>query len=440
MKEQDYRFQILETDTTKYPIFTITMAVVLMLLARFTTSYLALVSFFICVYRVVRFDAKIFAVDYCILMPMTALMKLQNGTPLAIYLTLFAGIWYLIRGGVRVSTPFVVLLVLLNYLMLRMQLNVNDFMLFFGNMFVLVVLLPQQDQVSAERAMRCFCLSLLISSVYAYALRNTASLADLTGANEQPMWGTNLKRFEGLMADPNYYMTMLITGLALLLKLKDTKKIHIVSFWIQIVAIGFFGVVTYSKTFFLMLIFLVGVYVIWQFWNKKVFKGLFFSAAAVVALFLMFTMENSPFAAVLNRLTGAQNLSQLTTSRTDLYLLYWGEITENLSSFFFGKGLAAQPLYRDPHNVYIELCYYVGFVGMILFTVLFVTVMRETIARACAGTKENWISKYMILISVAIMYIALQGIFIQTFHAEIFLALISIYLTKEKSTERMICE
>lgn len=429
---QVYSLVTAEDDTTKYPMFTMALAVLLLFAAPFTTTWLAAVAFVICVYRVVRYEARVFAVDYCILMPIAALMKLDNGLPLAIYLSLIAGIWYLVRGGFRANAAYVLLLVFLNYLILRMQMNVNSLVLCFGHIFVLLVLIPQQDSESAERAIKAFCISLLVSSVYAYLLRNTSALSEITGAASTPMWGTNLKRFEGLIADPNYYMSMLVGGIALLLKLKDSGRIRNFAFWIQIVGMTFWGILTYSKTFFLMFILLIGVYVIWQYWNKKVLKGMLVTMLAVAALFLIFTMENSPFAVVLNRLTGAQSLSELTTSRTDLYLLYWQEISANWGNFLFGKGMAAEALYRDPHNIYLELGYYIGIVGALLFFALHISILRMTLRMVTDAPKQNFIAKYMVLGTVLIIYFSLQGIFMQIMHAEIFLAFLSILLTRKQ--------
>ncbi len=433
MEQQHVSHTLVGGQTSKYPVLSMAMAVVLMMLAPFTTSWLAAVSFVICLYRVIRYDATVFVVDYSILIPIATLMKLESGVPLSIYLSLIAGIWYFIRGGVKVSASIVVvLLLLLNYLLTRMQMNINDFVLLFGQVFVIVVLISKQNSESAAKAAKAFCISLLISSIYAYLFRNTSALADMTGMSGIAMFGTNLKRFCGLAGDPNYFMTLIIVGIALVLKLRDCSAIGSASFWVQIVGLSFLGVITYSKTFLLMYVLTIGIYVIWQFWNRDLIKGVIFSIFAVVVLLVIMTAENSPFAVIINRLTSAQNLGDLTTGRTRIFVAYWEAITSSLPSIFFGKGMAAEALYRDPHMVYLESVYYLGFVGTVLLMMLYVGVFRMAHQKCASEAKQNLISKYIVLVLVLIAYLSLHGIFSQMFHAELLMAALGLMVTGNK--------
>ena len=431
-KWQDYNFVVAQDNTTKYPVLSICAVVGLLLLAPFTTSWLALVAFAICLYRVIRYDAQVFATDYCLLIPLTALMKLSNGTPLSIYLCLIAAIWYLIRDGLRVNATLVLLIVLMNYLLTRMQMDINGFVLLFGQLAVMIVLLPRQDHHSATRALKAFCISLIFSSVYAYTFRNVSWLADITGANSTPMYGTNLRRFCGLNSDPNYYSTVLVIGISVLMKLKDSKAVRSWVFWCAIGIIAVFGVLTYSKSFLLMFIFMVGIYMLWQFLNRKLIKGAIFTILAIVALVLVLSLENSPVAVVLDRLTSAQSLSELTTSRSDIFMLYWKEIAKSWQLFFFGKGIAAEALYRDPHNLYLETIYYVGTIGFGLIVALYIGALRSASRAITQISKQNVIAKYSPLVILLVTYMALQGVFMQIFHAELLLVALTFMVAPQK--------
>lgn len=436
MEQQKVNHTLVGAATRKYPLLTMVVAVLLMMLAPFTTSWLATVSFVICLYRVVRYDARVFAVDYCILIPIGALMKVGAGTPLSIYLYLIAGVWYFIRYGVKANAQMVVgLLLLLNYLLTRMQLNINNFMLLFGQMFVTFVLISKQNMKSAEMAAKAFCISVLVSSAYAYLFRNTSALAGITGMNSISMFGTNLKRFCALAGDPNYYMAFVIVGIALVLKLRDCHAIGSASFWVQIVGLSLFGVISYSKAFLLMYVLTIGMYVIWQFWNRNLIKGMLFSIFAVVVLILLLTLESSPFSVIVNRLTSAQNLSDLTTGRTRIFAAYWEAITASLPSFFFGKGMAAEALYRDPHMVYLEAVYYLGFVGAALLCMMYAGVFRMANMQCSGGAKQNLVFKYAVLVLVLTVFLSLHGLFSQIFHGELFIAALSLMVTGNK-TER----
>lgn len=185
-----------------------------------------------------------------------------------------------------------------------------------------------------------------------------------------------------------------------------------------------------------MFIFLMGIYVLWQFLNKKLIKGAVFTVIAVVALLLVLSMDNSPVATVLNRLTSAQSLSDLTTSRSDVYALYIGEITDNWLTFLFGKGMAADALYRDPHNIYLEIFYYVGLIGLILIIALYFSAFRSASRMTADAPKQHFLAKYSALAVCLITYFVLQGIFMQVFHGEMFLVALSFMLAPQ-NLERM---
>ena len=200
---------------------------------------------------------------------------------------------------------------------------------------------------------------------------------------------------------------------------------------------AFFGVLTYSKTFFLMFVLLVGVFVMWQFWERKYIKGVVFTVVGVVALILIMTLEESPFAVVLNRFTSARNLNELTTSRAKVYLLYIMEIFSDVPTFLFGKGLAADGLYRAPHNLYLEITYHIGVVGLALIVGFYAAMVRIMVKRSAVGLKQNLIEKYMVLLVVVMLFLTLHGMFMQFLYAELFLAFLSFQLTSKPGKEAL---
>ena len=420
--------------TTEYPAFSILMVMALILLSPFVSTYLCYFAFAVCLYRVVRYDAKVFATDYCILLPVTQIFQTTGGMTFLIWLCLIASIWYFLWGTVRASATLVLLLLLVNYLITRMQLVINDFVLCFGQIFILYVLLPRQDAESAERTSKYFCWSLILTSVYAMAVRNTAQLVAIRGVEDVAIWGTSIMRFSGLIKDPNYYMTMLVAGMASLCKLKELEKVSTFWFCAQILVMALFGIITYSKTFFLMLFFLGGVYIIWQFWSRKVFKGMAFTILGIVAGAYLLLSENSPFAVVMERLTSSSSLSAITTGRTDLYIRYWNVITENIWNFLFGLGLSAPVLGKGTHMLYLEMMYYVGLIGTILILSLFFSMMRDMRKNNPHVRKQSLIAKYAVLTIVAVQYLTLQGMFQVLTYGVFFVAFLNIVITSAEES------
>lgn len=420
--------------TTEYPALSILMVMGLVLLSPFLSTYLCHGAFLICLYRMVRYDAKVFAVDYCMLMPVYQIFRTPSGMSLLIWLCLVAAIWYYVRRKVLVNGALVCLLLLLNYLIARMQMNINDFVLCFGQMFVLCVLLPRQDPQSAERACKVFCWSLAITSLYALIFRNMPQLVAVRGTETPAIWGTSIMRFMGLIKDPNYYMTLLLVGLAVLCKLKEAGRMRSVIFWSLGLVLTMFGILTYSKTFFLVFVSLGGIYIIWQFWSKKIFKGVFFATVAVAAGAYLLFSEASPFAVVMQRLTSAKNLSDLTTHRSELFVAYWGAITENIGVFFFGRGLDEPLLHgRGAHNLYLEITYYLGVVGLVLILFFYISMISGIHKNYPEIKQQSKIARYVVLLIMVVQYLALQGMFLLVTYSAWFVVVLSLYIVpKEK--------
>ena len=419
--------------TTEYPVWGMVLVVALLMLSPFVSRLIPYAVFLVCVYRLIQYDAKVFATDYCLLVPLSALFQTPGGMTLLIWLCLVAAIWHFVRGKIRANSMLVLLVLLLNYLLLRMQGNINDYVLCFGQIFIMFVLLPEQDSVSAERSIKVFCWSLAVSSVYALMFRNTPYLGNLVGYEGEAIWGTGITRFQGLTKDPNYYMSQVLVAMALLCKLKECGRLKPVFFWSLSGVLAAFGILTYSKAFFLVFILLAGTYIIWQFWNKKLFRGMVFSAVGVAALLYALYSPNSPFAIVIERFIMSEDLNDLTTGRNALAAAYWNAISQNVRSFLFGLGLNAPLLRKGAHNLYIEIMYYSGTVGLVLIVSLYVAMFRWIGRRVPAFGQQGVISKYLVLLIVAIVYCSLQGMFQTICYAVFFLAYLSLYITKTET-------
>lgn len=415
----------------EYPRFSIALAMLLLYVAPFVSMWLAVPSFIICIYRTIRYDVKVFATDFGALLPLVALTKLPDVPALLVYWILLAGIWHFVRGGMRKESSFILLIVLANYLLTRMQMELNTLVLMFGPLFVVCLILPKQDEISAERTIKMFITSLIISSIYAFLLRDTAQIRAICGADAYAFFGSNVKRFKGLLQDPNYYMTLVVIAIALLMKMKECNLVTMGQFLVQGLVLVTFGMLTYSKTFFLVFILLAALYVYWQFRSKKIVSGMAWTTLALASAAIILFANISPFEVIIERFTSAKSIRDLTTGRSELILYYWRAITQDVQSFFFGKGLGAAALWKDPHNIYLEAMYYLGVVGFGLILSVCIHLVREAKMRV-PQNGEHWISKYMVLLMLLVLYCSLHGLFQVSFYGELFFALLSLTLVKRK--------
>lgn len=417
--------------TTEYPVWGMVLAVAMLMLSPFVTPLLVYPVFVLCAYRVIRYDEHVFATDYAMLIPISLLFQTSGGMSLMVYLCLFAAVWYFIRGGIRADRSYVLLILLLNYLILRMQFNISNFVLCFGQMCLLCVLTPKQDESSAERATKTFCFSLVLSSVYALVFRNTWQIEALRGAEVPAYWGSTAIRFYGLFSDPNYYSALLITALSLLLKLCDSRKLRLFPAFVMGAVLVLCGIMTYSRTFFVMLILLACVFVIWQFWSKRIIRGIFILLCAVLVGSVLLVSESSLLAVIIERFTNATTLGELTTGRSELFVAYFSAITEDFFSLAFGAGLAAGNLGRDPHNLFLEIAYYTGLFGLVLMICFYWSLLSVIQKRNGGGSGQNLISKYVVLFMVLLFYCTLHGMILMPTYSMFFFACLSTFIKKK---------
>lgn len=414
-----------------YPLGSILAVQALLYLMPFVSPLLSYAAFALCIYRVFRYDARVFATDFAVLIPLTTLLQSPGGMSLLSYLCLFAALRYIISGGIRLNSAMILLIILANYLLTRMQMNISRFLLYFGQMILVCIIIPKQDCRSSTLAAKNFCLSLFLSSCYALIFRNAPQIAKIRGHEVPAYWGSTFMRFQGIFGDPNYYMLQLILGLALLIKLKDSEKIQKSSFLSMGICFAAFGILTYSKTFALAFVLLGCMYVFWQFRNRKYIFGSCLIAAIGLVAVIMMLVGVSPFEVIMARFENAGSLSDLTTGRTLIYQKYWNEIMETTGSLLFGRGLSAQALERDPHNLMLEVMYYTGVVGTLLVVWFYCCIGSQVGRMTTDAGKQNFYAKYVVLLMILIVFSTLSGMFAVVAGGVFFMAFMSILITKE---------
>lgn len=414
---------------TNYPFWGMAFVTASLLASLFLSHYLVYLAFFVCIYRMVKYDLTVFSVDYCVLLPLSMLFRTSGGMALMVYLSILAVIWYLFRRGIRVNLALFVTFLLAIYLLLRFE--TGNYVLVLSQMVLLYIMLPRQDTQSAENSVKGFCISLFISSLYALLFRHTYQIQALRGTEVPAFFGSSYYRFQGLFADPNYFNALLITSIAILLKLKDLQRVTVSFFYLIGGSFVLFGLLTYSKSFFLCLILLVGIYVLWQLRDRKVFWASLIVIAVMLAATVMLLLEFTPLMVILQRFTGSKTLSSMTTGRTDVFLLYWAQVTKSFSNFFIGLGQKAYRIYKDPHNLYLEIMYHTGLVGLSLFVIYVFSMIREARKKIKGQHMRNFFSKYVVMIVVLTVFCALHGIFSVMLYGIFYLVFLSIMLIKK---------
>lgn len=416
-----------------YPMPGICAILVLIYLSPFVSPWLNYVAFLICIYRLVKYDERIFSIDYCCLVSVAAIFTLPSGLSLVVVLSLIAGVWFIIRDGLVLDNSLIPLLLLICYLLLRMQFSVGDFVLCVSQLLIIYLMISFLDAQTIVLDIELFVLSLSASSVYSLIFRNAPAIIKITGKEVAAYFGSSLTRFHGLFRDPNYYMSLVTMSIVLLTLLNFKKYISKRLFLFGIICMLSFGALTYSKTFLFLLCLYWLLCLFYLIRDKHYILSVTFTASTI---FLVFFLTNTLFATTLYRITSASSLNELTTGRSVLFKEYWREILSSPIIVLFGKGLSAHLLKKGTHNLFLEIQYYLGSIGLILFLLYFGTVIIGMHKKHLTGSATSKLFNYSPLIVFIAIFSSLQGMLSVSVYTLLYLSIISIGIQQNDCSQR----
>lgn len=295
-----------------YPIPGICAILALIYLSPFVSSWLNYVAFLICIYRLVKYDERIFSVDYCCLISVATVFSLPGGLSFVVVISLIAEAWFIIRDGLVADNALVSLLLLVCYLMLRMQSSLNGLVLCVSQLLIIYLMCSFLDAQTIVLDIELFVMNVAVSSIYALFFRNSPAITNIIGTEVAAYFGSSLTRFQGLFRDPNYYMSLVIMSIILLTLLYFKKYISKYMLFLGIGCMFLFGALTYSKTFLILLCLYWLLCLFYLIRGKRYILAVTFTA---VTVFLALLLSNTLFATTLYRITSASSVSELTTGR-----------------------------------------------------------------------------------------------------------------------------
>lgn len=215
-----------------------------------------------------------------------------------------------------------------------------------------------------------------------------------------------IDRFAGLHPDPNYYAANIILALFLLLALYHNKYIKNL-FWILIVPLTVFGFMTVSKSFLFIYVVFLFTLVLTQV-NKRKFLWLALLVVAVCIGWWFIQNSNLTYFVNLRARFAYDDLNEFTTGRLGVSGTYLNYVLTNWTTLLFGDGIGAELLFAEgkfvaSHNFYIDLIYYFGIIGTLLFAIN----LGIVISKYRRPLKRNLLT-YMPIIGLAIMYTSLS--------------------------------
>lgn len=256
-------------------------------------------------------------------------------------------------------------------------------------------------QSDLKQVLLFFTFGLLLSSVFAQFIDQIPNLGTYIVLDLAHLSSESVLRRSGLYSDPNYYSVALIMAITGLLTLFVNEQMGAFSL-VLVVALIMFGAQTVSKSFLLMLAVVLALFVVSLFYRKRYLVSIVFLVVIVLLLIAVLNGEIAIFSNIIERLTlGKGNTESLTTGRTISWKIYSEYIFgDNFFATLFGQGIGAGfPENIDAaHNTYLDMLYYYGFIGSMLFIV--------TCAYACPKqTGEKQYNVNMLLWGVLLVMI-----------------------------------
>lgn len=411
----------------EYPMIAIGAAIFLLCLSPFVSRLLVFPAFAICAARIVMYSPAVSLTDMMILNCFSSLFELPGGDSLFAYYVILATVWHSFRQRQWKNLVMVMLLIVVLYLVLRMEGQFNQVVLILSGFLAVQLAAANLSEGNAPNVSLAFTYGISISCVYSIFLRGAWQLRAILGQEPMAVMEQNIVRFQGLFRDPNCFSIFLILGMCTAFRLYSKGHLGKWTSWLMIVLFSACGVGTYSKSFFLY--FLVVILMMFvHFMRHRIYaQALALLGCGAVA------GAASLFSVVLDRFNSF-SLDDITTGRTEQFKLYLEKITESIPNFLFGLGMDAEILRLGTHNLYLEIFYHLGLVGLVCFGAYFILMLHQLSSRRHRKPfqRSDWLFRYMPLVLLLGFHMTVQGMTSTTFYVLFALAMSVIMLEERK--------
>lgn len=370
----------------------------------------SLIAFVVFAYVLVFCDSKDVAFVIMFTMAFANIFKMSpTSQSMFTYIILGYVVYELIIGGRGCSNEFWVAFVgLICFLLLQSLISSNLLraIKFVANFLFLYF--AMYDTVGNERdVFLAYIIGMILASAIAWL--NLVPHLDLYRVSTVVLTEEgSANRFSGLYPDPNPYSINIIIALCLAVILHYKKQIKLVSFILICLALLTGAILTYSKSALLMLVIPVLMFL---YTNQKFGRyGVQITCVVGFILIVIYALMGKVdfLATVMDRLKGANNLSELTTGRSKIWGNYIANFLQEPIYILIGRGIDA-PLVKGKgsHNTYIETIYYLGIIGTFFVTRMIYIITKDF---QTLQVGKNFLN-YSVTIVVLVMYFFLGQLF-----------------------------
>ena len=282
----------------------------------------------------------------------------------------------------------------------------------FENILMLYSLVIISKETPFEKIATYYILGMILSSFVGLYAQNQSIFYEYA---KEIYTNDDYNRFCGLAGDPNYYSVNMMIAFIMLLGLRKKDKVSVDVFWVLYGLMTVFGFLTVSKSFMLMYIFIFAVTAFIVLKNKNPIENTILVLGVVVILIVGLS-SGGLLSTMIERLTSANNMHELTTGRSSIWEHYIELLRTDPGVIVFGTGLTNELLMKQgTHNLYLESIYHLGFAGVLLLLVgFYFCFTRKEKRKRIFFNHVGWIV-------LATMYFFLQTLFSIAFIYNVFL-------------------
>ncbi len=308
----------------------------------------------------------------CFLLPFANIIKIQPGQ--ISFFTFFFLIYVvrtLLKKGALKRVFLISLLFFVGYSLVFSGIGKIIVILTMACGFAMIHDTCQSDEYDYYEVLYAFCFGIIISSSLGL-LKDTLPIINsfIREATQKVGDKEYVERFVGLNTNPNYYtmdISVALSCLTVVMSTSKPRKLHIVLF----ATLSVFGLMSVSKSFLVVwavLLMMLLLYGIRNGGTSFIKLILIFGVTAV----LIYCFAQESIDTYIYRLTedSGNDISGLTTGRTDIWVIYLKTIIKNERILLFGAGLG-EILHKATHNTYLEAFYNVGIVGIVFWFFVF---------------------------------------------------------------------
>lgn len=379
------------------------------------SSVFVIAAFVLCLYILVTKSNEYMLELMFFLLPMAAQFKLAAGQSSLLSILVIPFILKSLYKNKTFSATLVGLL-----LMVAMMLYNNSYYHVSRCKDVLICLLTCYVVMTGnmalhyEKIVNLFTIGVIVGAAAALISLNTplfkGLVAELTVMEVQ---GEDVARFRGLYNNANFYTLDITMLFGCYMCLYCEKKALSIPQWVLLTVMLVFGVLSGSFSFLVTSI--VTVLVVLLYLSRKSFavmlrtSVLFIVVLGIVVLLAGDGTRSLIMYRIDLKFVDAESLGQVTTGRSDLQTTYLEYILGSLHTMIVGDGLAAPyigSMGMGPHNTYIDMIYYLGILGTIIYVGSLLSFMRVRV-RFLSTSFYQWFPA----VSLLIRYFAISLLF-----------------------------